>query len=147
MTMRLRNLDELRAHLDVLERSEITTSGTWTAGQIYYHLAAAFEITCAATGGPGGGSRLRKLPLRLWALNVGLPRGVPIPTPVRDRVAPPPEAEPTEQLVRLRRAIDAFESHAGPLPAHPALGPMSRREWTRFHLRHCELHLRHVVAA
>ena len=39
----------------------------------------------------------------------------------------------------------AFESRTGPLPVHPALGPLTRDEWVRFHLRHCELHLGHLA--
>jgi hypothetical protein len=145
-SLRFADLDDLREHLAALDGAALMTTGAWTAGQILYHLAAAFEVTCerpdATRPRPG---RLATLPQRALALRVGLPRGVPIPADVRAAVEPPPEADEAEQLARLRRAIDRFEARRGGFPAHRMLGPLTRDEWRQFHLRHCELHLGHIA--
>lgn len=41
--------------------------------------------------------------------------------------------------------IARFAAFAGPLPAHPRLGTMTRDEWIRFHRLHCAHHLGFVV--
>jgi hypothetical protein len=83
--------------------------------------------------------------MRLYVLRAGLPKGVAIPAAVREQVNPPPNVDEAQQLARLQRAIDALEAATGDLPPHPVFGPLTRDEWRRFHLRHCELHLGHVV--
>jgi hypothetical protein len=142
----LTSLDALRGHLDRLAAETLSPAGGWQVGQIFYHLAASFEASC--TPSPSSGSqwaRLRKLPLRLYVRCFGLPRGASIPAEVRARVEPLPEVDEAEQLARLRRAIDAFEAKRDAFPAHPLFGPLSRAGWRRFHLRHCELHLGHIL--
>jgi hypothetical protein len=145
-TLRFASFAELHAFLSRLAGASIATSGDWAAGQIYYHLAASFEATCEPGVGPGARSgRLSKLPQRLFVLLFGFPRGVPIPAPLRDRLSPPDGLDEAEQLARLQKALDAFDASTHTPPPHPVLGPLTRREWRRLHLRHCEHHLRHLT--
>jgi hypothetical protein len=143
--IRLTSLSDLRSHLTRLGEASVTTAGAWTAGQIYYHLAAAFEVTCEppAARVPWR-MRLSKLPQRFYVLNFGFPRGVPIPAELRDQLNPPADVDEDEQLQRLQRAVAAFDAKTADFPAHPVLGPFSRRQWRRLHLRHCELHLAQI---
>lgn len=143
--MRLRNFDQLRSYLDRIEREPVTTTGQWTIGQILYHLAAAVELSSAPPAHrPGRMSRLLRWPMRMLVLRRGLPRGVSIPAVARRQLDPPADADPSTQLARVRTAIDQLERATGDLAAHPYLGPMTCDEWCRFHLRHCEHHLRYV---
>ena len=85
---------------------------------------------------------------RIAAVDPGIPLILQPVTPfgpVRERVEPPADADAVEQLARLRRAVDALDAYDGPLPEHPLLGPFTRDDWRKFHLRHCELHLGHLV--
>jgi hypothetical protein len=146
--LRFTSIADLREHLARLDGATVETTGGWDAGQIYYHLSASFEATFAPSRARASRwRRLRKLPLRMYVLRSGLPKGVAIPAAVREKVNPPPDADAAVQFARLLRAIDAFEAAEGDLPAHPVLGPLTRREWRRFHLRHCELHLGHITIA
>ncbi|MCP3904879.1 MAG: DUF1569 domain-containing protein [Planctomycetes bacterium] len=144
-SLRLATFDELRAYLARLADADAGTTGAWGVGQILYHLAGAFEATCDSPASHGSRRRrLSKLPQRLFVLLVGFPRNVPIPAPIAERLRPPAEVDEAEQLARLGRAIDAFEAKAAAFPAHPVFGPLTRKEWRRVHLRHCELHLGHI---
>jgi hypothetical protein len=143
--VRLTSLSGLRSYLARLGEASVTTCGAWTAGQIYCHLAAGFEVTCEppADRAPWH-MRFSKLPQRFYVLNFGFPRGVPIPAELRERLDPPPDVDRGEQLARLQRAVEAFDAKTADFPAHPVLGPFSRRQWCRLHLRHCELHLAQI---
>ena len=145
-TIRFRDLSDLRAHLDELAGQTLTTTGGWQAGQIFYHLAAVFEASSLPSRSGGRWPmRLTKLPQRLLVQHVGFPSGVQIPASVKDRLEPPEHVDEVEQMARLHRAIDVFEAKQEAFPGHPFFGPFNRREWRRFHLRHCELHLDHIA--
>lgn len=144
---RFGSLDDVRGRIKAISQAESRrTRKRWTIGQIYYHLAAAFEGSVREL--PAGYSRTARLlarPFRFLLIRGWFPQGLPIPKAIADKLAPPPDADEQEQQTRLLAAIDAFEQHAGPLPPHPVLGPLSRDEWVGFHLRHCQLHLDQIV--
>ncbi len=52
---------------------------------------------------------------------------------------PPAEVSVAEGLAALKSAISRWQRSALP-PSHPFFGPMSREDWDKLHLRHCELH-------
>lgn len=144
--MRFATLDAVRHHLTTLENATFETDGKWTAGQIFYHLAAAFEESSKPQPSSARRpSRLMRLPLRLVVFTGMMPRNMRIPPAVEARLTPPGDAEFSAQLARLRTAIDTFESAKTPPPMHPVLGVLTRNEWRKFHLRHCELHLKHII--
>ncbi|MCC5828489.1 MAG: DUF1569 domain-containing protein [Phycisphaeraceae bacterium] len=136
----------IRDRLGRCDPSGLTVTGRWTPGQILHHLAAGFDRTMR--GGPGRRgwlARLRRLPIRWLVLKRGIPAGRSIPSAVAAELTPPPQANFTAERSRLLRSIEAFEAHGGDLPVHPVVGPLTKAEWTEFHLRHCELHLGHIV--
>lgn len=144
--LRFTTFDELRSFIDQLQSSRTSTTGKWSLGQIAYHLAGAVEMTCAcAPARQGRWRRWLMWPFRTAVLRFGPPRGVSIPAEIQAQIDPPVESDASQQLARLRRSLELFERAQGPPPAHPKIGPLTRREWGRFHLRHAELHLRYVV--
>ena len=118
------------------------TTGNWSVGQIYYHLAATFEGSVEGLP-PGYPSiiRLAIRPFRRLVTEKKFPRWIPIPAAIRHKLDPPNDAEAAEQYQRLLRSIDQFSSHDGDFPPHPVLGPLSAQEWLGFHIRHCQHHL------
>lgn len=82
--------------------------------------------------------------MQFAALNIGLPKGRAIPSEVKHLMTPPANPDVLEQQKRLLDAIDRFAAQPDMFPVHPVFGPLSRAGWTKFHLRHCELHLRHL---
>jgi len=147
--LRFSSLADYLAHLDHLERfADVRSSGSWTPAQILHHLATAFELSCEQRpSGQRAQSRLLKWPIRFVVLRRGIPRGRPMPSEARDALTPPEDVSLAEQLTRLRQGISAFQAVTHELPIHPVLGELTKDEWRRFHLRHGELHLGHIVMA
>jgi len=136
------NFDSLRENLVRVHSNRIGTTGKWSAGQIYYHLAAAFEAS--VDGLPPGYPRVVRLairPFRWVVTQIKFPPWLPIPSAIRHKLEPPADVGSSNQYERLLLAIDRFESHEGEYPPHPVLGSLSRQEWVGFHLRHCQHHL------
>ena len=135
-------LDSLRAEIVRVNLSGRGTTGNWSLGQIYFHLAAAFEAS--VEGLPPGYPfivRLAIRPVRWVVTRIRFPPWLPIPSSIRHKLEPPVDAVASEQYERLLKAIVLFASHDGELPPHPVLGPLSRKEWVGFHVRHCKHHL------
>lgn len=145
-SLRFETLDDLRAELDRLGAATVEPVGGWTAGQNYWHLAAAFDASMRGLDAPASIPRpVRWLARRGRALVLRrgwFPPRLPVPVAA---LVPPEDADETKSLRLLRRAIDTFERTDGPPSRHPVLGPLTRDEWMAFHLRHCELHLKHLV--
>jgi hypothetical protein len=147
MPIRLNTIQALRAEVERLGCIEYPTHGNWTVGQIFYHLAAAFEAS--VDGLPAGYSRFARLcirPFRSCVTRIRFPPWLPIPRAIAFKLAPPEIVDCTEQHQRLLSAIDRFIDHEGPFPPHPVLGPLTSSEWTGFHLRHCQHHLAFIEA-
>ena len=53
----------------------------------------------------------------------------------------PPNITRSEALARLRRAIDRFQAHDGPLAPHFAHGPSTKDEYEALHAMHLTDHL------
>lgn len=148
--MRFRSIDDLKKQLVRIVGTEHGNLGGWTTAQIFCHLAAAFEVSLDATPSPAGYPRTVRWivrPFRWLVTRIRFPPGLPIPAAIAFRLDPPPDAEVTEQYERLVTAVDRFDNCRGPLPPHPVLGPLTRSEWTGFHLRHCEHHLSFIRLA
>lgn len=152
MKLRFRSLNDLRAFLVGLSKDDYPTEGNWTAAQICFHLAGAFEASVQGISVQGSAAvqtgTKKSLKRRLWQLGaswfvtrVRFPAGVPIPAAVRKELEPPSDLQFREELSRLIAGIDRFQQFSGKLPSHPVLGPLSRASWGRFHLRHSEWHL------
>lgn len=143
--LRFETLADLRADLATLERAggTLRTSGNWTAGQNFSHLAAFIEF--AYDGYPPELSnppwfikaflRLRKRSM----LTSGLPAGVNIPG-IKGGTVGADDAPAPAALARFRAALDRLERSA-PTAPNPVFGPLTHEEWIALHLRHAELHL------
>ncbi|MCC9607205.1 DUF1569 domain-containing protein [Blastopirellula sp. JC732] len=141
----IKDLDQLKTRLAEIAQSPHEMTGRWTAAQIFYHLAAAFEGSVEGLP-PGYNFFARSVlrPFRWFVTRVRFPWGIPIPASIADKLAPPKDADLAEQHARLLQAIERFERHEGPHPPHPVLGGFSHDQWIGFHLRHSEHHLKFV---
>lgn len=137
-----RTMDELESFVDRIHANNHVTLGRWTAAQIFFHLAAAFDgsLQELPTGYPKV-VRLLVRPFRLFVTRYRFPPWLPIPASIRSRLEPPDSVQFDEQKSRLVNAIHAFNSHVGNHPPHPVLGQLTRDEWIGFHLRHSSHHL------
>ena len=141
------SINSLREEIVRVNQNKSGTTGNWSVGQIYFHLAAAFEGS--VEGLPSGYPRIIRMalrPFRWFVTRVKFPRFIPIPSAIRFKLEPPIDADASEQYERLLLAIEKFASHNGNLHPHPILGPLSREEWVGFHIRHCQHHLAFIQA-
>lgn len=142
MKRKLQDLNELRSIIEQLREEQIETRGQWTAAQILYHLASAFEgsLNRLPVGYPLLVRRLVR-PFRWMITKYRFPPWLPIPAAIKDRLDPPADVCFEEQQTRLLRAINLFTDHADDHPPHPVLGELNRSEWIGFHLSHSSHHL------
>ncbi len=139
----LRRLEDVPAEVDRLLLGHRAVGG-WTLGQVARHLATAIRLTArGASAGRGPDFDPARFLARQIFFAVGrIPSGLPVPAAILD---PPADADAPAEAARLRLAIEAFGSMAGPFPIHPQLGALTRRQWTRFHQIHCAHHLSYII--
>ena len=137
-----RTTDELLSFIEQVRVDNHDTLGRWTAAQIFFHLAGAFDGSLHAL--PAGYPRVIRFmvrPLRTIVTKFRFPPWLPIPASIRFRLEPPEGVQFEEQKARLVTAIRLFDSYVGRHPPHPVLGELTRNEWIGFHLRHSSHHL------
>lgn len=148
--LRFASLADVRRDLEVLEAGHragtIRTTGNWTAGQNFAHLAAfimyAFDGYPKELSNPPWLIRTIVRFMKKRFLTKPIPVGFKIPKIPGGTVGA--DDVPTEEgLTRLRAAISRLEA-APPDRPNPIFGPMSHPEWMMMHCRHCELHLSFV---
>ncbi len=131
---------EVLDEVDRLRQGGYTRHGNWTLGQVCHHCAGLIEMS--RRGFPEMkvplAIRLSR-PLVRWLMlgNAWMPRGMPTLPILEPGVIGGDDAG----IERLRREIEAFERHAGPMAASPLLGPLTREQWERIHLIHTAHHL------
>ena len=141
-----KSFDEFLADVDCLSDGNIKTLGNWSAGQIFQHLANAFNgsidglpqafpwFICAT-------ARMFKKKL----IGGAMPAGIKMPAKLAAAVMPEPT--PTETgLANLRAAVARLkqEPHRA---AHPVFGRITTDEWNTVHLKHASLHMSFLTTA
>lgn len=118
--------------------------GNWTEGQIFGHLALAYNgsIDGFAFTFPWY-MRLMGRAFRNKLLSGPMPAGYDLPGGGTKALAPPP-ASIEQGLAQLRDAIARLERE--PLRArHPMLGQLTVHQWNQVHLAHANLHMSFIV--
>ncbi len=136
--------DELRADLDRLSSGPVKVLGNWSPGQIFRHLALAYN------GSIDGFTMTFPLHLRLIGrvfrrklLTMQMPAGFKLP-PTGAAMLEPPSTATDEGAAQLRAAIERLQRE--PKRAkHPMFGELTRDEWDRVHLTHASLHLSFLI--
>ncbi len=142
--LRFMNFDELRADVDRLRSGPVKVLGNWSPGQIFRHLALAYN------GSIDGFTMTFPLHLRLVGrvfrkklLTMQMPPGFKLP-PNGAAMLEPPSTATDEGATQLLAAIDRLQRE--PKRAkHPMFGELSREEWDRVHLTHASLHLSFLI--
>ncbi len=136
-TLRYQSLDELWGDAQRLAENNAPTMGNWSQGQIYEHLARAFNISIDGVKPfPAPMRLILNLVFKKRFLNKGLPAGFPAPA---DFVAD--DTTSTQSgLESLRLAIQR-QNHVTERAPHPGFGTFTAIEWEQFHLRHAEMHM------
>ncbi|WP_435009691.1 DUF1569 domain-containing protein [Tundrisphaera lichenicola] len=122
-----------------------TTTGSWTLGQILYHLATSVRLsalgnrTSALDPDPESRANRASAVARKRFFKAGrFPEGYEAPISI---LIPPTDADDQAEAGSLRSALRRFEEREGEFPAHPMLGPLTKEEWEAFHRIHAGHHL------
>ena len=133
--------------------------GKWCSAEILEHLALAFGGTAKYLGkvAAEGKSAASKLTLKQ---RVGIaavtgaefiPRGRKAPAGVVPKGSVPPDqivATICKNLADMDEAISACEGKLGlkiRIADHPVLGPLTVKQWRKFHLVHTRHHMKQIV--
>lgn len=132
--------------------------GKWSAAGILEHLAITFHGTSRNLQKclDAGVRRATRPTLRqrlgvLMVIEIGhFPTGAEAPPPTRPR-----GLAPADVLANIRRHLPAMDrvmsdceirfGRRGAMTDHPILGPLSLRQWRRFHWLHTRHHLKQVL--
>jgi hypothetical protein len=128
------------ADADRLSGGDVTTLGNWSPGQIFQHLANAFNGSI--DGLPGGFPWYLRTMARTFKktlLSIPMPAGLKVPENFARAMIP--EATSTEVgLANLHAAVARLKQEPD-RAAHPVFGPLSKDEWETLHLNHAALHM------
>jgi Protein of unknown function (DUF1569) len=133
-------------------------AGKWNSSEILDHLNLTYLGTiknferCLATGKPGASvdRRIRQWQRRTIVWLGYFPSGRKSPERVLPRGTPVQQlsTEIFENITRMDELISECDARFGPgkpLADHPILGPLTAREWRKFHLVHGKHHARQIV--
>jgi hypothetical protein len=144
--LRFQSLDELSAEIDRIVKADaagrLRTTGNWTAGQVFGHLASWINYGWDGYPFPTPPWFVRFFLkfMRKKYLRDGMPAGVKIPNADHGTYGTE-KLTTVEGAERLRMAVRRLKDGEEPLHHSPAFGPMSRDERIALNLRHAELHL------
>ncbi len=141
-----RSYEELLADAERLSGPDVQLLGNWSAGQVFQHLATAYNGSI--DGLPG--TFPWHLRLMVWFLKKRLlagpmPAGFKPPRDLGDAVLPAPTATDVG-LANLRAAVARLGRESSRAP-HPLLGKLTNEEWDRVHLSHANLHMSFLAPA
>lgn len=143
--LRFASLDEIVADAEVLARHGYEPLGNWSLGQVCDHLARGMHSSIDGFGFAAPlWVRLGGRAMRWWLLWRGFPAGMSLEGEAAAALMPADDVSDEQGLEALHRAVNRLKVDRSRQPS-PVLGPMSPRQWDRFHFRHAELHLGFLV--
>jgi hypothetical protein len=130
------SLDDVMPDVETLMSGNVTV-GRWSLGQICNHLSTGLVLPMSGRPDPS----LQPVPdafRRRMLRRERFPDGMQAPLAV---LLPGEGLDVRKEADTLRSAIKGFSRSEGPFLPHPALGLLTKVEWTRFHCLHCAHHL------
>jgi hypothetical protein len=135
---------DLLADADRIGSGPVRALGNWSAGQIFRHLALAYNASI------DGFNMTFPFPLRIVArlfkrrlLRSAMPAGIKLPAAGQKALIPTPTST-EEGLTELRAAVARLQREPQRAP-NPILGPITKEEWDQLHLKHASLHMSFLV--
>jgi len=141
--LRFESLEEAGAEAQRLLESGYERAGNWDLGQVCHHLARALDLsrTGFQFAWPSRMKILGPFILPIVLKTRWIPTGVKLPKGAE----PVSGLDQTKEVEDLVRALREFHDHPGKCAVHPFFGEMSAQQWKRYHLVHCEHHLRFLI--
>jgi len=145
--IKYQSLQEAFDNAERLAAADAPTTGNWSKGQIYEHLAAVLDmgIDGFEKKAPFIMRLLAKYMIKPMVFRSGMTPGYQLPQWASKAIAPD-DIKTAEALEHLRRSTERFQS-AENLHSHPFFGAMEKEEWTTLMLHHAELHMSFIAEA
>ena len=143
-TVNYASLHELLADAERLGSGEVKAIGNWSTGQVFRHLARAFNGS--VDGLPGTFPWYIRTMAGLFKKKLiagAMPPGMKPPSDLAAAVNPDPTSA-EEGLAELRAAIARLEREPYRVK-HPLFGELTKEEWNSIHLNHAKLHMSFLV--
>ena len=139
-----RSYEELLADADRLAAGGVKTLGNWSAGQVFGHLANAYNASI--DGFKFGLPWYLRLMARMFKKRLiagAMPPGFNLPAE-GSAIMVPGQTTTQDGLAELHAAVARLrrELHRA---RNPAFGEMTNEEWDRIHLHHASLHMSFLV--
>ncbi len=141
------SLADLNSELDACEAAHragtLRTTGNWSAGQIFEHLANPMRMAFDGFGTVSVPFPVRMAGTLVFKPLLGRSRMRPgIKLPKKARPMLPRDQVPFEEgLVALRKQMARIETGEKMTHPSPVLGRMTHDQWVLLHLDHCRMHM------
>jgi hypothetical protein len=143
-TLNYTSLRDVVTDAERLSSSNVKVLGNWSPGQIYRHLATAYNGSIDGFHGTFPWYIRAMAGLFKKKLIAGaMPAGFNPPANFAKGVMPEPTSA-EDGLAALRAAVVRLEIEP-PRAAHPVFGVISEKEWNQIHLNHAKLHMSFLV--
>ena len=141
-SVRYESFEEFWDDANSLASSEYKLLGNWSLAQILEHLSMTMN------GSIDGFSMTMPAPVR-WIMSLLMKRkftevAIPAGFPTSKEMVAAEELPLDDALADLRKAIDR-QNETSERVMHPGFGKITTEEWTKFHLRHAEMHMSFVI--
>lgn len=144
-TLDYASLQEVVDDATRLVAADAPTTGGWTKGQIFEHLARTMDSSL------DGFDFTFPFPVRIIGkyyfkarfFKHGLSPGFKLKGASKQALDPDPLAD-QEGLEHLKKSVQRLETESQRHKS-PVLGEMTREEWNKFHLIHSELHMSFIA--
>jgi hypothetical protein len=142
--LKFASLEEVLTDADRLSSGPVKALGNWSTGQVFRHLAIAFN------GSIDGFTMTFPWYLRLIAkvfrnkLMAGpMPAGFNLPADGAKALMPPPTST-EEGLADLHAAVERLQRDPH-RASHPMFGELGAEQWNKIHQAHASLHMSFLV--
>ncbi|MFK7778007.1 MAG: DUF1569 domain-containing protein [Gimesia sp.] len=130
-----------------LTEADAPTTGNWSKGQIFEHLARTMD--CSLDGFtfkmPWFVRIIGKYYFKPTIFKKGMSPGFKLKGAFKKALGPDPLAD-QEGLEHLAKSVQRLESESQ-RALSPVFGQMTREEWDKLHRRHAELHMSFIAEA
>ena len=147
-TVKYQDLQEALKDAERLAAADAPTTGNWSKGQIFEHLAIVLDtaVDGAKSKAPFFSGLLGKFVVKPMLLKGGMTPGFQLPKWAAGELVPMAETSMDAALDHLRQSTERFLA-ASTLHPHPFFGPMDKDEWNTLMLHHAELHMGFIAEA
>ena len=140
-------LHDCLSWLEALERApSVKTLGAWPLAAVLDHCAQSIEMSMDGFPQPKGAlfqSTVGKAAFGVFRWRGKMSHGLAEPIPGAPALAAGADWRPA--ALRLRRAIERFGAHTGPLKPHFAYGALSKADFAAAHRMHIVNHQDEIV--